>query len=184
MESTKDVKQQQVAWARSRGLFPDVKGYLPALSDNLFRGALSAGAAKSFTAGAGGELTDTAASGKRRFRPAKMRALHSSAALAVNVFDHWMEPPNAALFAARGYPTGTHFTFESTFDTGLSGTPPTLDLAVERPGQSTAGVESKFTEWLTKRPKKAEPYEQDDRPVDARRDDRARGTRDESPQRR
>jgi len=107
MESTKDVNQQQVAWARSRGLFPDVKGYLPALSDNLFRGALSAGAAKSFTAGAGGELTDTAASGKRRFRPAKMRALHSSAALAVNVFDHWMEPPHAALFAALGYPTGT-----------------------------------------------------------------------------
>jgi hypothetical protein len=92
--------------------------------------------------------------------PAKMRALHSSAALAVNVFDYWTDRPKEPLWRALSIKDATDFLFEEEFETGLPGTPPTLDLAVRRPDGASVGVESKFTEWLTRRPKNEEPLKQ------------------------
>jgi hypothetical protein len=78
-----------------------------------------------------------------------MAALHSSAALAVNIFDYWtnrsLEPVAEALDLGE---TPAAIAFEARFSTGLRGTPPTLDVAFRCPNGKVIGIESKFTEWL------------------------------------
>src|SRR5688500_7991905 len=76
------VLAQQRAWAMGQGLDIDSASYLNTVDVNL-RQPLSEELRLAFSRGDGGELLDTA---KKR---ANMRALHSSSALAVNVFDFW-----------------------------------------------------------------------------------------------
>lgn len=145
------VLENQLRWAQSQGLAPDARGYVPAYEQNLFR-PLSAAALQSFQGGSGNELT---AVGER---PAKMSALHSSSALAVNFFDHWADRPDVVL-AALGLPTGgVSMRFEAQFPTGLNGTPPNLDVAIRWADGTWLGVESKFTEWLTPKPATKEHF--------------------------
>lgn len=143
MDSAAAIAAEQVAWAQSAGLHPDQAGYLPDWQRNLCQ-PLSRAANEAFSRGAGAELLPSADG------PPKMAALHSSAALAVNVFDYWtdrsLDPISEAL---RLRETPASFTFESTFSTGLRGTPPTLDLAFFFANGTVLGVESKFTEWLS-----------------------------------
>ena len=82
-----------------------------------------------------------------------MAALHSSAALAVNVFDYWSDKPLHAIASALGIPpVPTRLQFEAQFPTGLRGTPPNLDIVLHYPDGKFVAVESKFTEWLTPKP--------------------------------
>ena len=75
-----------------------------------------------------------------------MRALHSSSALAANLFDYWTERDKSPLLAALGVDAKgeTSLDFEARFPTGLGGTPPHLDVAMRRSTGSVVAVEAKF----------------------------------------
>ena len=72
------IKDVQRAWAESNGKHFDARGYVYDVQDN-FRKALSTRARDAFGDGAGSELKG------------KMKALHSSSALAANFFDYWTD---------------------------------------------------------------------------------------------
>lgn len=144
MTSKRQLLRVQREWAKSMGLRPDERGYLENFVQNLCQ-PLSTGAKCAFEDGSGAELQD------RGKVPAKMRALHSSAALAVNFFDHWTErdarPLLHALEIEPVLPVA--LSFETQFPTGLPGNPPNLDVALTLASGAIVGIESKFTEWLT-----------------------------------
>ncbi|MBI4572670.1 MAG: hypothetical protein HY713_05220 [candidate division NC10 bacterium] len=130
----------------------DARGYLPSVDDNL-RQPLSPPALRAFNIGSGSELKDT------RHRPAKMKALHSSAALAVNVFDYWTTRNTGPLVASLGLQALIDsIAFEAQFSTNLDGNPPNLDLAIELSTGITVVIESKFSEWLTPKSRKRECF--------------------------
>ena len=148
MTIIRDIKRQQRRWADSRGIAIDQNGYVGDASNNLFQ-SLSAAFLSALEGAGGGELQD------QRSRPAKLRALHSSAVLAINVFQHWEGRRNRALPAALGLDgVLQRVEIEREFESGLRGTPPTLDVVLGLADGSMIAIESKFTEWMTaKRPK-------------------------------
>jgi hypothetical protein len=88
----------------------------------------------------------------RTTRPPRMAALHSSAALVANVFDHWSTRDAAPLAAALGLPReDCSVTFEEPFATGVEGDPPYVDVALRFGSGRIVAIESKFSEWLTRR---------------------------------
>lgn len=136
------IRQQQQDWA-NRVRFPsDRPGYLRDLNDNLALGRLNNETHAEFKAADGEELLDT------KSRPAKMRALVSSSALAVNFFDSWRNNCLAPLQHALGLEQPiASLKFEhkcSNYPVG----PRTanLDLLLTLQDKSQIGVESKFTE--------------------------------------
>lgn len=153
VKSKRDFIRRQLTWARSRGLVPDDRGYLKVVEQNLWR-PLSASARAAFEKGSGSELRRSS-DGR-----VKMCALHSSAALALNVFDHWAERDAAPMLKALGLDGSVKgsLRFEAQFPTGLRGTPPNLDIAFELESGLLVGIESKFTEWLTPKRKGSGPF--------------------------
>jgi len=148
MTLTRDTKRRQRRWAGAHGIALDQNGYVGGVSDNLFQ-PLSAAFLSALEDAGGGELQD------QRSRPAKLRALHSSAVLAINVFQHWEGRRGSALPAALGFDSVLQSVeIERQFESGLRGTPPTLDVVLRLADGSMVAIESKFTEWMTvKRPK-------------------------------
>lgn len=133
------VRNQQRAWAVGRGVAIDSSGYTIELDDNLFL-PLSAGARSELGGGDGGELGSPGERGK-------MQALHSSSALACNVFAYWRGRDASVLAAALGLPAGiVGIQFECKFPTGLPGNPPNLDLVLALADASIVAIESKFLE--------------------------------------
>lgn len=153
MQSKAALLAQQIAWARDTKRQADAKGYLESVESNLFR-PLSQSARAAFERGSGSELL------RSRSRPAKMAALHSSSALAVNVFDHWSGRSLATIAVALGLKSAPdRFMFEAQFPTGLEGNPPNLDIAFYwEDAASVLGVESKFSEWLTPKSPRKEAF--------------------------
>lgn len=152
MSSRADLLNRQRRWAFSTGLNPDYRGYLSTVEDNLFQ-PLSESTRRAFEQGSGSELLDTPS------RPAKMKALHSSSALAVNVFDNWVERDKGPLQRALGLEREiTSIAFEGQYPTGLLGNPPNLDVVLELADGHIIGIESKFSEWMTPKPKGKEPF--------------------------
>jgi hypothetical protein len=153
MTSKRQLLRVQRSWATSRGLQPDTRGYLRELGANLLQ-PLSAAALAAFEEGGAAELNDRPAA------PAKMKALHSSAVLAVNVFDHWTLRDGAALLQALEIDgaLATPPRFEARLPTGLPGQPPNLDVLLELASGAIIGIESKFTEWLTPKRRNREPF--------------------------
>ena len=140
------VDDRQREWAAGLGLEVDAQGYLPTVDENLFV-PLSGQALSAFGAAAGQELYDSG------HRPAKMRALHSSAVLVCNLFDCWIENDHGAVGRAFGISERIrHVELEAKLPTGLRGTPPTLDLLLTGRWGRAWAVESKFTEPLASRP--------------------------------
>ena len=146
MTSKRELLRTQRSWALSQGLKPDTRGNLADVADNLFR-PLSAAALAAFEEGGGAELKD------RPRAPAKMKALHSSAVLAVNFFDHWTERDCEPLLQALGThePLRAPPRFEAQLPIGLTGNPPNLDVLLELESGALIGIESKFTEWLSRK---------------------------------
>ena len=146
MTSKRQLLRMQRSWALSQGLKPDTRGYLAGVADNLFR-PLSAAALAAFEEGGGAELKD------RPRAPAKMKALHSSAVLAVNFFDYWTDRDCAPLLQTLGIhePLRAPPKFEAKLTTGLTGNPPNLDIVLELESGALIGIESKFTEWLSRK---------------------------------
>lgn len=124
----------------------DNKGYVADLADNLLSNVPGSGFEEDFGQGAGRELDG------------KMRAAHSSSALAVNVFAGWrLDPSSLSLVGQRGF---EKLRFEARCPIGLDPprTPPHLDLLLTGTQQVVA-VESKCLEPLTrKRAKFADAY--------------------------
>ena len=88
-----------------------------------------------------------------------MSAYHSSAALAVNVFDYWeSRNPDSLLRALRLEAEPVSMEFEAQFPTGLGGNPPNLDVAFRYDRGVVVGLESKFSEWLTPKPPNKELF--------------------------
>ncbi len=91
--------------------------YTTSLDDNLFQ-PLHPDTAADLTAGDGYKLG--------RGGRSKLHALHSSAALACNVFDYWRGRPLAPIAAACGAdPAVTGLRFEARHPTSAGGAPPT-----------------------------------------------------------
>jgi hypothetical protein len=139
------VESAQRLWASQAGLSFDDRGYLPDVSQNLF-GGLSDEVRAAFDKADGAELKD------HKGRPAKMRSVISSSALAVNVFQHWAlndpEPVGRALGLSAAV---TKIEFERRMPTGAGGTPPNLDVLLTTADRGIVGIESKFTEWMSRK---------------------------------
>lgn len=147
----REVVKSQRRWARSAGIRVDDRGDVDPYETNLCR-PLAPTTLAAFTSGDGAELKPQ---GKR---PAKMCALHSSAALAVNVFDYWVDNDAGPLLKSLGIDGSLEAPpqFEQQFRTGLIGNPPNLDVVLELDSGITVAIESKFTEWMTPK-RKARP---------------------------
>jgi len=135
----KIIRDQQQAWAYQRGIKFDKDGYTFSLDDNLFLPLLPE-VKNEFQSGKGDEL----GSGEKR---GKMQALHSSAALVVNIFQYWVDRNVSYIASACGAPQGmTELHFEITHPTPLGGVPPHLDVEFWGNKLEPLAVESKFTE--------------------------------------
>lgn len=98
MTMKSDILRKQLTWAHKAGLEPDELGYLKSYEQNLFQ-PLNRQSREAFDKGSGSELRD------RPTGPAKMRALHSSSALAVNFFDAWVGKDTRPYWASMSFHT-------------------------------------------------------------------------------
>ena len=143
MSPRKDLERQQRRWAESAGLEYDSRGFVRDCTANL-RIPMSDATRAAFARGS--ELAPRGA------RPARIAALHSSAALVANVFDHWSARDPTPLVAALGLgDDGATLTFEEPLATGVEGDPPTTDVALRCASGRFVAIESKFGEWLARR---------------------------------
>ncbi len=141
-DSAKYIQGAQKRWSRGRPLDTKWPRYLAKLEDNLFLQRLRPETESEFRSADGSELSDT------RTRPAKMRALVSSSALAVNFFDAWRgahESNLAAALGLSGVVTALRFEFQPN---GYPVKPrsPNLDVVLTLADGQRVAVESKFTE--------------------------------------
>jgi hypothetical protein len=140
------ISDCQLEWARRENIPLDGR-YTIRLEDNIFGGEFHPETWKEYTRGKGHELE-----GKR----AHMKALHSSSALVVNVFDYWRRQNRIKDIAGCCGVEGsvTDMEFEKTHPIkGVEGTPPHLDI--EFAVVVRLAIESKFTETYrraTRRP--------------------------------
>lgn len=143
MNVRRDIRRRQRAWATARRLPVDRRGFLYAASENLYLPFSPAFSSAMVSAG-GGELKE------QRDRPAKIRALCSSAVLAINVFQYWEHQSGPELPMALGLDGSLEkLQIEQSFHSGLPGEPPTLDVVLRLSNRRTVAIESKFTEWMT-----------------------------------
>ncbi|MBK8245850.1 MAG: hypothetical protein IPK85_00320 [Gemmatimonadetes bacterium] len=146
-ESAALISRQQDQWASTLPRDHHHTHYLPAILDNVFERRLHPETRADFDRGDGSELHDSEfRTGKNR--PAKMRALASSSALAVNFFDAWRDADKAALSSALGLPAPiAKLQFEFKPDLyPVKPRSPNLDLLLELADGRLVGVESKFAE--------------------------------------
>jgi hypothetical protein len=125
---------RQLSWAAQAGYAPDSRAYLSALDYNLFQ-QLSTVAKSAFNRGSGSELLDTPT------RPAKMKALHSSSALAVNVFDYWTTVDSSPLARA----------FADLVDAGLAFTAASYQELFARLQDGSTGEHATYLDYLHQR---------------------------------
>ena len=142
MRSVEEVRESQVEWARRHGVAVDADGYVGSLEENLVV-PMSAETRREFGGGSGSELGGEDGRGK-------MQALHSSSALAYNLFEYWRHRQDRGpLQRALGLDEPVRsISFEVQFPTGLRGTPPNLDVVLEC-DDHLIGIESKFLEPFT-----------------------------------
>jgi len=118
----KDLERQQRRWADSAGVDYDARGFVRELDANL-RVPLAASTRAAFLYGT--ELTP------RKNQPARFSALHSSAVLVANVFDHWSARDAVPLVAALGLGAErARLAFEEPLATGVEGDPPLSDVVL------------------------------------------------------
>lgn len=126
----------QREWATGIPCEVDSRGYMSSVGENLYQ-PLSSSASAGFLKGSGSELVDTP------LRPAKMKALHSSAALPLNFFDYWTDRSPAPLLTALGLGIApTSIEFEAQFPTGLAGNPQNLDVALQFDSGLVIGIDA------------------------------------------
>ena len=142
--------------------FPDrgEKNYLEEVADNLFNKSLSEQTKKEFGKGDGNETSD---SGKEGTSRAKMKSLHSSSAIVVNLFQYWQEKDlSPVLYACKlcsKNPSDSvnKIKFEEKFqisdDKSRFPRMPNVDVVIEGFQNKILAIESKFSEpYVSKRP--------------------------------
>ncbi len=137
MSALEAIQKAQETWALSDGISFDTDDYVPSIEANLLRKELSSRARAGYEAGAGKELET------------HMRALHSSSALVVNIFDYWTDRDcKVPLLRSLGstFAGAASLDFEVKFPTGLRGTSPHLDVVITLSSGHIIAIESKFTE--------------------------------------
>lgn len=156
MNASEIIRARQKVWAFNAGIQLVGSQYergehLRTLntSDNLFE-PLSADAIESFQAADGGELVGNQAS------PPKMNALHSSSALAVNIFQYWQTMNDVPSIASacglcrEGNPSPQKTRFEVKFKIlATASKHPNIDVVIENSASSpykVFAIEAKFTE--------------------------------------
>ncbi len=145
MRGVERITSQQLAWAQQRGVTAE-GGYTTRVEDNVFGGQLHPDTRSEYERGKGKELEG------------HMKALHSSSALVVNVFDYWRRANRiqdiARCCGATGSVVGMEF--EQTRPIrGVTRTPPHLD--VEFCGMLPLAIESKFTETYRRKTRRPIP---------------------------
>lgn len=167
MNGLEYIKTKQRIWAKRNrlnllgGTKPDKgeKNYVNDIALNIFNQKLSSETQQDFKKGDGNETEDT------KTRLAKMKALHSSSALPVNVFQYWQHRDVSPilyackLIAKRSFnsdPANNSVRFEQKFeiskDKKLFPKKPNLDVVIEYNNRVFA-IESKFTEPYKKEQK-------------------------------
>ena len=156
MSAYAEIQKAQKAWAeqcQKQSYSDQYPYYLGTVGANL-RQCLSTRALDGYANGDGSELKDTSRG------PAKMKALHSSAALAANFFDYWTDRDDKLLLLGALNIEGNAtepLTFEAKFPTRVSENPPNkhpnLDIAISLSSGHVVAVESKFAEWTGKHTK-------------------------------
>lgn len=136
----KEVRQHALLGLRKAleaarpGIVLDVHGYSTLFTDNLVSSVTVGDFGSDLEQGSGNELSG------------KFRAAHSSSALAVNCFGPFKRNlSDLRVCGAEGF---TSLCFEKKCPTGLHGTPPNLDVLMERADRVVA-IESKCTEYLS-----------------------------------
>ena len=136
------IKRRQSEWAARAGRTLTDNGYCGCDDDNLYRG-LSENARREFGKGGGQELGG------------KLRAAHSSAALACNWFDYWRDRDFGVLSEAFGVPSPfVSLRLEAKLPTGMRGADANLDVMLTAADGSLFGIESKFAEPYAPSPTK------------------------------
>lgn len=113
----------------------DKRGRVASNTDHLVSSVMTADFEADLKQGSGNETND------------KFRAVHSSSALAVNCFGPFKR--NLSDLQVCDFDGFTSLQFEKKCPTGLPGTPPHLDVIIERPDQIVA-IESKCTEYFSR----------------------------------
>ena len=153
MRSAEFIQRKFQAWAHRKNIMLQGSegergqpNYTLNLEDNLFGGELHIQARSAFEAGAGGELRGAIPS---------MYALHSSAAMAVNLFQYWLGNQQFSILAeilnvpSRGIES---VRFERKYPVCVDwkahgfNEPPHLDLGIDYIGSTRVGVECKLFE--------------------------------------
>lgn len=169
MNGLKYILSKQQNWAERKGLelfggtLPNdgKKNYLNSISANIFNQQLSEETYKNFKEGDGSETKDS------KTRLAKMKALHSSSALPVNVFQYWQNKDTYPITYAcklcaksevkENISVIKGISFEQKFeispDKNLFPRSPNLDVVIENSKKEIYAIESKFTEPYKKKQK-------------------------------
>lgn len=136
------VENAQTQWAVNRGIRLERPGYVADLPDNLIPNGLHPETLDEFGKADGGELRNSGA------RPAKMRALVSSSALAANFFDNWRQIPKDLLATALDIEqpiASLRFEYKCC-DYPVGPRAPNIDLMLSLADGQRIGIESKFVE--------------------------------------
>ena len=140
--STDMIELVQSRWAQDLSIPLERAGYVTRLADNLMLGHLSPETRAEFQSADGGELNDDGR------RPAKMRALISSSALAVNFFDAWRRVPAEPLATALGLGepiVRVRFEYKCA-DYPIGPRSPNLDVMLTTMSGRRIAIECKFLE--------------------------------------
>ncbi len=157
MNGKRIIQVKQRFWAKRRGVTVDAKGYVRNLEANLFE-PLAPEVADCFARADGGELKAS------RDKLPKMHCLHSSSALAVNVFHYWRNRDKAPLAKALRIPSpgieGLHFERITSIDKTRFTRHPNIDVVFKYRGGALkeVGIESKLSEALGSHTGIAEKY--------------------------
>jgi len=157
MDGLEFIKFKQQNWASRKGFklvggtIPNrgEKNYLPDLTDNLFE-QLSKESLDCFNSGNGNETKDS------KTQLAKMKALHSSSAIVVNLFQYWQKKDvypivYACRLCSKSRSNFTHkIKFEEKFeisnDKSIFPYSPNIDVVIDGLHPLVYAIESKFTE--------------------------------------
>lgn len=140
--SLRAIERDQAQWAQGLELDATWPMYVAHLTDNWFNKQCTQDTRAEFERGDGSELRDSAR------RPAKMRCLRSSSALAVNFFDAWRHADKTALRRALGLSeeiSGFQFEFQ-TRKYPVGPRSPNLDLLMRLRDGGAVALECKFAE--------------------------------------
>jgi hypothetical protein len=145
------VDRAKVALWKKSGLEHDSKGYVLNPGANMLAGLELDMVEADYSGGSGQEWLW------------KIRAVHSSAALAANTFGRWKGDP--ARVKILGLSNFLCLRLEAHCPTGLRGTPPNLDVLLKS-SKAVVGIESKLLEPLTrKKPRFSPSYSLDSLPL-------------------